>query len=174
MAKYVEMRRHTDNDGDYLTDGGVKSALEIGARLKNDYEVFVSSGAQRSTQTIACLVAASGLRARNGVVVDDRFRSENEDRWKDAYTRAGSGDIEAFHRADPDLVDKEAGLFATALEDLFHSLPDGARAMVVGHSPMQEAAVWGLTGHAIASLGKGEAVLVILESDGTFRVQSDE
>jgi broad specificity phosphatase PhoE len=56
MAKYVELRRHTDADGDVLTSDGVQAALEIGSRLTGDYELLVSTGAQRATQTLACLL----------------------------------------------------------------------------------------------------------------------
>jgi broad specificity phosphatase PhoE len=172
VAKYVDMRRHTDNDGDRLTDDGIAAAMAIGSKLRGDYDVLVSSGAQRATQTLACLIAPGTARASGGVVVDDRFKSENEDRWKEAYERAGSGDIESFKRADPDLVAKESGLFARALQDVFDRLPEGGRAMVVGHSPMQEAAVWGLTGEAVGPLGKGEGVLVVRDDDGSYRVES--
>jgi broad specificity phosphatase PhoE len=171
MAKSVELRRHTDNDADVLTDDGVKSALAVGSGLTGDYTLMVSSGAQRSTQTIACFLAAMGGRVSDGVMVDARFKSEHEDRWKQAYERAGAGDIESFKRADPDLVDKESGLFARALEDVFSLLPAGGRAMVVGHSPMQEAAVYGLTGVSVGPLGKGEGVVVVQEDDGSFRVE---
>ena len=33
MPRLVELRRHTDNDGDVLTDQGVAAALRIGAGL---------------------------------------------------------------------------------------------------------------------------------------------
>jgi hypothetical protein len=32
MARYVELRRHADDDGDALTDEGVRAALDIGQR----------------------------------------------------------------------------------------------------------------------------------------------
>jgi broad specificity phosphatase PhoE len=54
MAKEIELRRHTDSDGDLLTDEGVQAALEIGANLRGGYRLLVSSGAQRATQTLAC------------------------------------------------------------------------------------------------------------------------
>lgn len=47
MAKYVELRRHTDNVDDALSPDGVRVALGIGARLHGDYELLVSTGAQR-------------------------------------------------------------------------------------------------------------------------------
>jgi hypothetical protein len=37
VTKVVELRRHTDSDGDALTDDGVRAAVEIGTRLDADY-----------------------------------------------------------------------------------------------------------------------------------------
>ena len=54
MARYVELRRHTDSVGDVLTEEGTRAALEIGQRLIGPYALLVSSGAQRATQTLAC------------------------------------------------------------------------------------------------------------------------
>ena len=45
-------------------------------------------------------------------------------------------------------------------------VPDGGRALVVGHSPTNEAAIFGLTGVVVAPLGKGEGVVVTADSDG--------
>jgi hypothetical protein len=39
MARFVELRRHTDNDGDVLTDEGVAAALRIGAGLPGGYRL---------------------------------------------------------------------------------------------------------------------------------------
>ena len=54
MAREIELRRHTDADGDALTAAGVAAALEIGGGLRGGYHLAVSSGAQRATQTLAC------------------------------------------------------------------------------------------------------------------------
>src|SRR5918993_5125231 len=54
--KEIELRRHTDADGDVLTVEGVEAALEIGARLRGGYSVGISTGAQRATQTLACFL----------------------------------------------------------------------------------------------------------------------
>jgi hypothetical protein len=45
-------------------------------------------------------------------------------------------------------------------------LPDGGRALVVGHSPTNEAAILGLTGEIVEPLAKGDGVLVIADDDG--------
>ena len=58
MARYVELRRHTDSEGDALTEEGVRAALAMGGRLTGGYELLVSSGAQRATQTLACSACA--------------------------------------------------------------------------------------------------------------------
>lgn len=170
MAKIVELRRHTAAEGDFLTAEGVRAAVEIGARLKGDYDLVISSGAQRATQTLACLLSGAGGKVPGGVVVDKRFRSEVEDRWKAAYEAAGAGDIESFRKVDPDLVEKESQLLAAALAETFDRLPEGGCALVVGHSPMQEAAVYGLTGETIEPLAKGAGVRVISEH-GEFQVK---
>jgi hypothetical protein len=70
MAQYVELRRHTDADGDVLTLEGVRAAVAIGSRLEGSYEVLVSSGVQRATQTLACFLAGLGEKVRQGVVVE--------------------------------------------------------------------------------------------------------
>jgi broad specificity phosphatase PhoE len=169
MTKVVELRRHTDNDGDALSDEGIANAIEIGGRLQGDYALAVSSGAQRATQTIACFLASLGQRVPQGVIVEPRFKSEVEERWRDAYKRGGGGDIASFRRADPELVASESDVIGRALVDVFERLPEGARALVVGHSPMQEAAVYGLTGEEIEPLPKGAGVSVMEES-GSYRV----
>ena len=58
VAKRIELRRHTDNEGDVLSDAGARAALEIGSRLQGGYALPVSTGAQRATQTLACFACA--------------------------------------------------------------------------------------------------------------------
>ena len=169
--RYVELRTHTDSDGDVLTDEGVRAALEIGARLHGGYELLVSSGAQRATQTLACFLAALGQRVPGGVVVEPGLRSEYEDRWRAAYEKAGSGALEAMRDADPDLVAEDSATLGAALARVVDALADGGRALVVGHSPTNEAAVLGLTGEIVAPIAKGAGVLVVSEEQG-FRVES--
>jgi broad specificity phosphatase PhoE len=167
MARYVELRRHTDNDGDALTDDGVRAALEVGRSLAGGYDLLVSSGAQRATQTLACFACALGEPVPGGAVVEDGLRSRVEDRWRDAYKRAGSGDLASLREADPDLVREDSAELAAALGRVLERLPDGGRALTVGHSPTNEAAVLGLTGRIIEPMGKGAGVLVVAEGDET-------
>jgi phosphohistidine phosphatase SixA len=170
MAKYVELRRHTDADGDVLTPGGVRAALEIGSRLTGGYDLCVSTGAQRATQTLAGFLAGLGERVRQGVVVEPELRSRVEDSWRAAYEKAGSGGLEALREADPELVEEDSAVLATALRRVLDALPDGGRALVVGHSPTNEAAVLGLAGAIVEPISKGEGVLVV-EENGAVRVE---
>jgi broad specificity phosphatase PhoE len=170
MAKYVELRRHTDADGDVLTPDGVQAALEIGSRLTGAYDLLVSTGAQRATQTLACLLAGLGEKVPRGVVVEPGLRSDFEERWRAAYQKAGSGDLRALREADPELVEEDSAVLAAALRRVLDALPEGGRALVVGHSPMNEAAVLGLVGEIVEPISKGDGVLVV-EEDGDLRVE---
>jgi broad specificity phosphatase PhoE len=166
VKKEIEVRRHTDAGGDVLTDEGVRAALAIGVRLIGNYDVAFSSGAQRTTQTLACFLAALAEQVPGGVVVEPGLRSEVEDRWRSAYQSAGSGGLEALRDADPELVAEDSERLGAALRRVLESLPDGGRALVVGHSPTNEAAILGLTGEIVEPLAKGDGVLVVADDDG--------
>jgi broad specificity phosphatase PhoE len=171
--RVLELYRHTDNDGDQLTPDGVRAAEEIGrTRLTPPYVAFVSTGAARATQMAEILRAATGSDA---VPITERpaLRSAVEERWRTAAKTAGKGaDLEAIRAVDPDLVDKESLLLGAALKQVVDGLPDGSRALVVGHSPTNEAAVLGLTYQVVAPMGKGDRV-VVAEQDGDYRVQAE-
>lgn len=169
MDKEIELMRHTDNDGDALTPEGVAAALEIGSRLDGGYWLMASSGAQRATQTAACLIAALGERVPGGVIVETSLRSDREDEWRAAYSKAGAGDLHSLREADPHLVEEDSAALAIGLRRIFDALEDGGRALAVGHSPTSEAAIFGLTGIEVDPLGKGDRVLVA-EDEGEFRV----
>jgi broad specificity phosphatase PhoE len=169
VTKEVELRRHTDADGDVLTAEGVVAALEIGARLQGGYDVAVSTGAQRATQTLACFLAALGQRVPGGVVVETGLRSEVEDHWRAAYAEAGSGELAALREADPELVAVDSARLGAALGRVVEHLTDGGRALVVGHSPTNEAAIFGLTGEIVPPLRKGAGAHVVAGDDG-YRV----
>lgn len=162
----MELRRHTDADGDTLTAAGIAAALEIGAGLRGGYDLAVSSGAQRATQTIACFLAALDQQVPAGVVVEPGLRSPVEDRWRAAYQKAGSGALEGLREADPELVAEDSQRLGAALRRVLDRLPDDGRALVVGHSPTNEAAVLGLTGEVVAPLAKGAGILVVSGDDG--------
>jgi broad specificity phosphatase PhoE len=160
VAKEIELRRHTDGDEDVLTAAGVAAALAIGAHLRGHYRLAVSSGAQRATQTLACFLASLGQQVPGGVVVEPGLRSQVEDRWRAAYQKAGSGALDALREADPELVANDSQRLGAALQRILDYLPEGGRALAVGHSPTNEAAILGLTGQIVPPLAKGAGTLV--------------
>ena len=169
--RYVELRRHTDNEGDRLTPQGV-AAAEVIARdgLHPPYAAFVSTGAARATQMLEILRHAAG-QDDTPITPVTGLRSSVEDRWRDAARAAGKGaDLEAIRAIDPDLVERESLLLGSVLRQVVDGLPVDGRALVVGHSPTNEAAVLGLAGRVVPPLGKGQAVLLI-EDGGAYRVE---
>ncbi len=170
MTRTVELRRHTEANGDVLTPEGVRAAIEIGRTLPGGYHLVISSGAHRATQTAACLLAGLGRPVTGGVVVDTAFRSKVEDRWFAAARRAAGKGLDDFRKVDPQLVESEAAMLGGALRAVFESLPDGGCALVVGHSPTTEAAVLGLTGQVVGPLAKGAGVRLVEES-GSYAVE---
>lgn len=165
MSRTIEVRRHTDNDGDVLSAAGIADALALGRHAAGtDHALVVSTGAQRATQAAACIIAGGGLSVAGGVVVVPGLRSTDEDRWRAAYRSAGSGALDDLRAADPDFVDAEVEALGAALQSVADLLDDGQRALVIGHSPTNEAAVRGLTGITIDPLGTGHGV--VLTGDG--------
>ncbi|HEV3473886.1 MAG TPA: hypothetical protein VG602_00735, partial [Actinomycetota bacterium] len=77
--------------------------------------------------------------------------------------------VDAIRAQDPALVEEEAGRLAEGVRKLLTEIRDGGRGLAVGHSPLIEAAVFGLTGTVIDPLAECEGV-VIEEADGRFRV----
>jgi phosphohistidine phosphatase SixA len=169
--RYVELRRHTDNEGDRLTERGVADAEAIGReRLHPPYAAFVSTGAARATQMLEILRRAAG-QDDVPITVVSGLRSSVEDRWREAAKAAGTGaKLDAIRAIDRELVDSESSLLASALQEVVGAVPGSGRALIVGHSPTNEAAVLGLTGRVVPPLGKGDGVLLI-EEGGSYRVE---
>ena len=169
--RYVELFRHTDNDGDALTQAGVEAAEAIGReRLSPPYAFIGTSGARRATE-MAEILRTAAAQPDVGISVVPGLRSSVEDRWREAAKAAGKGaTVEDMRVVDPDLVEQESMLLGGALRSVFDALPEGGRALVVGHSPTNEAAVLGLATEVVGPLGKGEAVLLV-EDGGRFEVR---
>ena len=169
--RYVELRRHTDNEGDRLTTRGVADAEMISRELLYPpYAAFVSTGAVRATQMLEILRHAVG-QDDTPITPATGLRSSVENRWRDAAGAAGKGaDLDAIRAIDPDLVECESWLLGWALRQVVAGLPEGGRALVVGHSPTTEAAVLGLAGLVVPPLGKGKGVLLV-EDGGAYRVE---
>jgi len=167
-VKTIELRRHTDNDGDELSEEGVRQAREVAARLTPPYDLYVSTGAGRANETLQ--IWQEELGADSPIQDEIGLRSDHEDRWKDAYATADSAELSRMREVDPEFVGEDSAVLGEALGSVFERLPENGSALVCGHSPTNEAAVYGLTGELIAPLGKGAGVRVVQEG-GSYRVE---
>lgn len=166
MAKTIDLRRHFKNEGDMLTAEGVAAAVRAGKVMTGPYQLAVSSGAQRATQAVACLLAGHGKPVAGGVIVEPSLRSAHEGRWMELINEAGGDDLDTVRALDPDFVASEAASLSDALGRVLDALNEGEAAIVVGHSPTNEAAVLGLTGQVIAPLAKGTGVRLVVGEEG--------
>lgn len=64
------------------------------------------------------------------------------------------------------LVEEEARRFGGGLRWILDWLPESGRALIVGHSPMHEVAIYGLTGKIVRPIAKGAGVLVVAAEEG--------
>jgi phosphohistidine phosphatase SixA len=162
----LELRRHSkrDPDSDRLSEEGQDLALRIGKDLPGGYAMVFTSPARRAAETAAWFLRGLGQKLPpHGV--EAGLASPVEDRWRSAAGTAGSSRIDAIEKADPDLVEKESARLADAIRQLLADIPDGGRGLAIGHTPLIEAAVHGLTGRLIEPLAECEGVLV--EQEGT-------
>ena len=169
--RYVQLRRHTDNEGGRLTPQAAADAEMTGRDgLHPPCAAFVSTGAARATQMLEILRHAAG-QDDTPITAATGLRSSVENRWRDAAKAAGKrADLKDIRATGPDLVERESWLLGSALRQVVAGLPEGGRALVAGHSPTTEAAVPGLTGRVVPPLGKGKGVL-LAEDGGDYRVE---
>ena len=71
--------------------------------------------------------------------------------------------------ADPQLLAEDSAVLGQSLHSMLEDLADGERGLAIGHSPTNEAAVYGLTGEIIAPLAKGGGVLIEAD-DATYEL----
>lgn len=140
--KTLEIRRHAkrDPDADRLSAQGRAQAQEVGRTLAGGYALVFVSPAQRAAETVAWFLRGLGEQLPPHGVVPGL---------------AGKG-----------TDDSPEGLGAV-LRDLLGRVPDGGRGLAVGHTPLIEKAVLGLTGQAIEPLAECEGVMVSSSADGT-------
>jgi broad specificity phosphatase PhoE len=167
----MELRRHAarQKDADALSEQGRAQAEEVGRSLRGGYGAVFVSPARRAAETAALFLQASGQTLPDHAVVPG-LTSEREDAWRAAAKAAGSSRIDAVLGQDASLVEQESARLEKTIEELFDRLPDDARALAVGHSPLIEAAVYALTGSIIEPLAECEGVLLVRTESG-YRMQ---
>lgn len=170
----LELRRHAprDPDADRLSGEGQALAEAVGRDLPGGYDAVFTSPAKRAAETMAWFLRGLGqkLPAQHGVA--EGLASPVEERWRAAAKAAGTGRIDAVREHDPSLVDDESRRLGEAARALLVAVPEGRRGLAVGHSPLIEAAVFGLTNQVIEPLRECEGVL-LQEEDGLVRLAEE-
>jgi broad specificity phosphatase PhoE len=171
LMKALKLMRHAARakDADALSPEGRVQAEEAGRVLPTDYAMVFVSPAKRAAETVAWLLRGSGRRLPSHAVVRG-LASDEEDRWRAAAKAAGSPRLDTVMATDPELVMREAQRLADVAEGLFARIPEGGAALAVGHSPLIEAAVYGLTGVIIEPVAECEGPTIIREEDGEYRI----
>ena len=175
-SKRLEIRRHAAKGealgGDSLSSEGVARAHALGRSIRIGFTHLYTSGAQRATQTLACIVAGMGRYVVNGVEVRPGLQSAREGEWREAARRAAGPSIDEIRKVDEALVREEAEHLAEELRSILRDLPDGSYALAIGHSPITECAIYGLAGKLYAPLRPCEGFLVTEQRGG--RLEIDE
>jgi broad specificity phosphatase PhoE len=171
--KELELRRHAERakDADALSPEGRAHAESVGRTLPIDYAVVFVSPAKRAAETLAWLLRGSGQPVpSHGVVAG--LASEVEDRWRTAAKAAGSSRMDIVATQDAQLVsDESARLARVVREELFGHVAAGTKGLAVGHSPLIEAAVYGLLNLVLEPLRECEGVHLTMDEQGELRVQ---
>jgi len=168
----LELRRHAQRqkDADALTPEGRVRAEDVGRTLAGEYAAVFVSPANRAAETVAWMLRGSGQALPSHAVVPGLV-SEREDEWRAAGSAASSSRLDSVMDQNPGLVAEESERLAGVVRELFDRIKDGESALVVGHTPVLEAGVYGLTGVIIEPLKELEGVNVTLDDAGDFRIQ---
>lgn len=142
----LELRRHATRDPqmDRLSPEGRVQAEEVGRSLGGPFAFVFVSPAERAAETVAFFLRGLGQQLPPHAVVPGLAAKDN-----DGSSLAMAGVISA----------------------LLDTVVEGERALAVGHTPLIELAVLGLTGRELEPLGECEGVLLTQEEDGHIEVQ---
>jgi phosphohistidine phosphatase SixA len=144
-VKVLELRRHAIRHAtaDQLTKEGKTQAEDVGRTLGGRYDALFVSSAKRAAETAAWFLRALGQKLPQNHAIFEPFQNP-----------------------------ETPGELLEVVREMFRLLPDGGRGLAVGHTPLIERAVEGLTGTKIKPLKECEGVVVI-EEDGEHRVESE-
>jgi broad specificity phosphatase PhoE len=173
-VRALELRRHAprEPDTDALSEQGRTLALHVGKDLPGGYAAVFTSPARRAAETVAWFLRGLGQQLPPDHGVAEGLGSPVEDRWRAAAKAAGTGRIDAVRDQDVELVEEESARLAEAVRALLAEVPEDGRGLAVGHSPLIEAAAFGLTGEMIEPLAECEGIL-LEEKDGRVRMAAE-
>jgi hypothetical protein len=138
--------------------------------MRDDFDMLFLSPASRAGETGAWFFRGSRQFFLEPVLVPG-LASERENEWRDAAKAAGSSRVDAIMAQDPRLVADESARLAGEVRALLDRIPEGGAGLAVGHSPLIEAAVYGLTGAIVDPLAECEGVGITQDDAGEHRIQ---
>ena len=173
--RQLDLIRHAkrQKDADALSPEGRLQAESLGMRLPNDYAVVFVSPAYRTAETMAWILRGSKQSMPDHAVVSG-LTSAEENRWRVAGKAAVGRRLDALRDRDPELVAIESARMASVVTGLFEQVPEGRHGLAVGHTPLVEAAVYGLAGIVLEPLAECEGVRLTLNSEEPFEIEGDE
>jgi phosphohistidine phosphatase SixA len=139
-VRVLELRRHAKRDpsADRLSPDGRRQAEDVGRTLTGGWDVIFVSPAMRTAETVAWFLRARGEQLAPHAVIPGL---------------AGEG------------TDRSPLAMAGVVTALLDAVPEGGRGLAVGHTPLIERAVLGISAQEIAPLAECEGVLLSREDD---------
>jgi phosphohistidine phosphatase SixA len=139
-VRVLELRRHAKRDpsADRLSPDGRRQAEDVGRTLTGGWDVIFVSPAMRTAETVAWFLRARGEQLVPHAVIPGL---------------AGEG------------TDRSPLAMAGVVTALLDAVPEGGRGLAVGHTPLIERAVLGISAQEIAPLAECEGVLLSREDD---------
>ena len=143
--KALELRRHAIRHAtaDQLTNQGKTQAEDVGRTLDGGYDALFVSSAKRAAETAAWFLRSLGQKLPQNHAIFEPFQNPGT-----------------------------PGELLETVREMFRLLPEGGRGLAIGHTPLIEQAVEGLTGTKVRPLKECEGIVVI-EEDGEHRVDRE-
>ena len=170
--KEIELRRHAAREKgvDALSAEGRVQAENLGRAHPVAFSAAFVSPAKRTAETVAWILRGSHQRLPDHAVIEGLATGE-EARWRKAAKAVHTSRLDAVQSKDPELVAAESQRLAGVVSGLFGDVPEGTTALAVGHSPLIEAAVFGLTGAIVEPLRECEGINLTLDDAGQYRIE---
>lgn len=161
--KKVEIRRHALKDSgtrkDMLSPEGIEQARKAGAEMKNKgYTHVVITQLFRTPQTAAAMAEGAGDFAAAYVIVSPALFTKRMDELV-AYVKEHG----AVVKPEIPLIQEEARRMADEFVHLVAGLPENAHTLAIGHSPLTEIMILGLTGRVVSPLKECEGVILTFD-----------
>lgn len=171
----LEIRRAAqeapDRGGDALSEEGIEAAYQLGRSLRIGYTHLFSSGTQRATQTIACLLAGMGRHVLSGVAIRRDLGSPRTYDWRAATAAARGIDPSAQLEYDEAFLRAEGERLSAVVRSILANLPEGSYALAVTDDCLAECAVYGLTGKFPTALKECDGFLIAEMPGGRLEVE---